>query len=101
MGVFFDWQPQAEAIVKGSHLSDDERRTTRCLLVDARHRVIASSDGQGVLTEIVPLDTGNKKGGFTQKDNKITGFALTPGYETYRGLGWYGVVVQDIGSGAA
>jgi hypothetical protein len=22
------------------------------------------------------------------------GFALTPGYETYRGLGWYGVVEQ-------
>lgn len=100
MGVFFDWQPQAEAIVKGSHLSEDERRTTRCLLVDSNHRVIAASDGRGVLSEIVPLDTGNQKGGFNQKDGKITGFALTPGYETYRGLGWYGVVVQEIGGDA-
>lgn len=23
------------------------------------------------------------------------GYALTPGYETYEGLGWYGCIVQD------
>jgi hypothetical protein len=24
----------------------------------------------------------------------MIGFCLTPGYETYQGLGWYGVLVQ-------
>ncbi len=24
----------------------------------------------------------------------MVGFALTPGYETYKGLGWYGVILQ-------
>jgi hypothetical protein len=23
------------------------------------------------------------------------GYALTPGYETYEGLGWYGCIVQE------
>jgi hypothetical protein len=24
----------------------------------------------------------------------VVGFARTPGYETYEGLGWYGAIVQ-------
>ena len=54
LGIFFDWQPQAEAVVGGVSLTDDERGRTRVMLVDARHRVIASSDGKGLLQEIYP-----------------------------------------------
>ena len=25
----------------------------------------------------------------------MCGYALTPGYETYPGMGWYGVVIQE------
>jgi hypothetical protein len=28
------------------------------------------------------------------------GFVLTPGYETYEGLGWYGVLVQERQKGS-
>jgi Methyl-accepting chemotaxis protein (MCP) signalling domain len=95
LGVFFDWHPQAAAVVKGVRLSADERGHTRCLILDAQHRVIAASDDQGVLRETVALSgTAGKDGFYETEDGTMVGFALTPGYETYKGLGWYGVVVQ-------
>lgn len=95
LGIFFDWQPQAQAIVQGSQLNAEERTFTRCLLLDAKHRVIAASDGQGVLSDTFPLNP-TQKTGYVADGGKMIGYALTPGYETYRGLGWYGVIVQDV-----
>lgn len=95
LGIFFDWEPQAEAIVRGSQLSEEERSFTRCLLLDANHRIIAASDGKGVLADTFPLPAG-RASGFEAIDGKMIGYALTPGYETYRGLGWYGCIVQDV-----
>lgn len=95
LGIFFDWEPQARAVVEGVRLEDGEREHARCLLVDARHRVIASSDGRGILSEVVPLRTeGRTIGHYLEADGRHVAFSLTPGYETYRGLGWYGVIVQ-------
>jgi hypothetical protein len=92
LGIFFDWQPQAEAVVTGVSLSEEERRSTRVMLLDARHRVIAASDGKGLLQEIYPLETKGLARGHYETGDSLTAFALTPGYETYRGLGWYGVI---------
>ena len=65
------------------------------LLIDANHRIIASSDGAGVLNEKVRLVTNNSPHGFYVADDGATiAFHATPGYETYRGLGWYGVIIQ-------
>jgi hypothetical protein len=48
-----------------------------------------------VLKETLALETGGKAmGHYVQPDGTVVGFALTPGYETYRGLGWYGVLIQ-------
>ncbi|WP_298380716.1 methyl-accepting chemotaxis protein [Azospirillum sp.] len=95
LGIFFDWEPQAAAVVQGVRLEEEERERSRCLLLDARHRVIASSDGHGVLTETVPLRRdGGSMGHYTDPRGKLIGYALTPGYETYKGLGWFGVIVQ-------
>ena len=95
LGIFFDWQPQAQAIVAGNQLSAEERGFTRCLLLDAQHRVIAASDGQGILTETFPLNATGKTG-YRADKGRMIGYALTPGYETYRGLGWYGAIVQTV-----
>jgi Methyl-accepting chemotaxis protein (MCP) signalling domain len=94
LGIFFDWGEQSHAIVDGLRLSDDERRRTRCLLLDAGGRIIASSDRQGVLTERVELRTDGREAGYYIDRDVIVGFAHTPGYETYEGLGWYGAMVQ-------
>jgi hypothetical protein len=98
--IFFDWEPQAEAVVKGVRLSADEWARTRCMIVDASFRVIASSDGRGVLQEQFRLQTDGKPVGFYHTHNGMTvSFAATPGYETYRGLGWYGVICQQAAKG--
>ena len=65
----------------------------RVLLVDSSFRVIASSDGQGILSERVPLNVNGQRGGFYQdRSGGLVAFHATPGYETYKGLGWYGVI---------
>lgn len=95
LAVFFDWAPQASTIVKSVRLSQEEWARTRCLLVDARHRVIASSDDKGVLEEALPLKVSDPKAGAYRPDgDTLIAYALTPGYETYKGMGWYGVIVR-------
>jgi hypothetical protein len=94
LGIFFDWSTQAQVVVDGVRLSPEERAATRAVIVDSRHRVLASSDRMGVLKEVLPFDPQGKIGHHQADDGTVTGFALTPGYETYKGLGWYGVLVQ-------
>ncbi|WP_369130511.1 methyl-accepting chemotaxis protein [Modestobacter roseus] len=95
LGVFFDWAPQTQAILDGLRLADDERARTRCLLLDGGGRVLAASDGRGVLTERVELRTEGATSGSYADSTRTVGFARTPGYETYQGLGWYGCLVQE------
>jgi hypothetical protein len=82
-------------VVKSVRLSAEERERTRCLILDARHRVIAASDDRGLLSETFSLQQGRCDSFYAGDDGVMVGFAPTPGYETYRGLGWYGVVVQQ------
>ena len=93
LAIHFDWEPQARAIVNGVRLTEDEKARTRVLLVDAQRRVIAASDGQGILSEKIQLETGGRSHGFYHdgRGNAVA-FHQTPGYETYAGLGWYGVI---------
>lgn len=95
LAVHFDWQPQAATIVGGVRLADHEKARTRVLLVDRHRRVIASSDGRGILTERVSFDPRGRISGCDAVPGVGTvAFHLTPGYETYAGLGWYGVIVE-------
>lgn len=95
LAIHFDWEPQARAIVEGVRLAPEERATTRVLLVDAAMRVIAASDGAGLLTERVSLPLDGRRAGYSHlPDGTFVAFHATPGYETYRGLGWYGAIVK-------
>lgn len=96
LGIHFDWEPQARAIVGGVRLSDDERARTRVLLIDSHHRVIAASDGLGLLSERLPIDTKGQTSGHYVEGNRLVAYHHTPGYETYAGLGWHGVIVQQM-----
>ena len=83
------------AIVEGVRLSPEERSRTRVMLLDRNHRVIAASGGHGLLQERFALRTeGRSSGLYRQPDGTTVAFHLTPGYESYRGLGWYGVLTQ-------
>lgn len=95
LGIFFDWEAQAQGIVDSVRLAPEDKARSRCLLLDSRHRVIASSDRTGILSETFPLrkDKG-ERGHYLDPTGVMVGYARTPGYETYDGLGWYGVIVQ-------
>jgi hypothetical protein len=94
LGIHFDWRPQAQAVVDGVRLTEGERLRSRVLILDQDHRILAASDGQGVLTDTVQLDVSSGPMSSYTKEGLTTGYALTPGYETYKGLGWYGCVQQ-------
>jgi hypothetical protein len=96
IAIHFDWQPQAQAIVGGVRLTDGERARSRVLFVDGIGRVLAASDGKGALSEHLPLKLDGRQAGFElDAARRLIAFHHTPGYETYKGLGWYGVIVQE------
>ena len=83
------------AIVEGLRLAPEDRERTRRLLLDAEGRVLAAPDRRGLLRDRVALRTdGRPEGHYREADGTTVGFARTPGYETYEGLGWYGALVQ-------
>ncbi|KJE35439.1 chemotaxis protein [Thalassospira sp. HJ] len=95
MGVFFDWESQAPMIVKSLNFSPEERERTRVMLIDANNRVLAASDDKGILSEKFTLRVDDPaRGAYLLDDGALVAYALTPGYETYEGLGWRGVIVQ-------
>lgn len=97
LAIHFDWEPQAQAIVEGVRVAPEDRARTRVLLIDARRRVLAASDGHGVLSETLPLDPGGCQSGVIRnaQSGSVQAYHRTPGYETYLGQGWYGVIVQQ------
>ena len=96
LGVFFDWGPQAHSIVRDEpNLSNDEWLRTKVRLLDTNHRIIASSDGEGFLTDFDLCNDGKTKGSYVTNDGTLVVFAKTIGYEEYDGLGWFGVITVD------
>jgi hypothetical protein len=53
LAIHFDWESQARALVQGVRVGAADK--AQVLLFDSNFRVIAASDGQGLLTERVPL----------------------------------------------
>ncbi|ANN64991.1 methyl-accepting chemotaxis protein [Bordetella bronchialis] len=95
LAVFFDWRKQAAGVLANVRLAPEPGRAVRCMIVDARGRVIASTDGKGLLTDRFELRAQDGDGsGYYRDGDTLCGYALTPGYETYPGMGWHGVVVD-------
>jgi len=95
LAVFFDWHRQAAAILRQVRLTDAERPQTRCLILDRDGRVLAASDDVGALITTINLSASGNHGHYTDSHGRLCGYARTPGYETYPGLGWYGFIIQD------
>ena len=93
LAIHFDWRTQAQTIVENLPLNPDERSQTCAMLLDSRGRVIASSDGAALFGQRFALATEGRKRGSYRTQDDVVGFAQTPGYETYAGMGWYGCLV--------
>lgn len=96
LGIHFDWAPQAEQVVRGVRLQPHEAANTRALLVDKGGRVLAASDGKGILEEVIALPREAGAFGYFEAGGRMIAHHATQGYETYRGLGWRGVLVQQL-----
>jgi hypothetical protein len=95
LGIHFDWGPQSQAVVKGVRLTEEEWARSRVLILDRSFKILAASDGLGVLKDRLELQPSRgSMGTYTDAQGAVIGYAATPGYETYRGLGWYGCIVQ-------
>lgn len=95
LGVFFDWGPQARAVVRDEPtLAEGEWSRSRVLLLDHSRRIIAASDGVGLYDQFRLADDGRARGSYQEADGTTVAFARTLGYEEYDGLGWYGVICQ-------
>ncbi len=95
LAIHFDWAPQAQTIVRGVRIEPEDRDRTAVMLVDANRRIIASSEETNTLTKHFQIETNNRSHGFyTRSDGSTVAFHATPGYETYGGLGWHGVIVR-------
>lgn len=96
LAIHFDWAPQAKAIVEGVRIEARERERTTVMLVDRNNRVIASSaSGGGGAQSFFNLETrGQTSGYYTAAGGDTVAFHATPGYETYKGLGWHGIIVR-------
>lgn len=96
LAAHFDWEPQSQTIVDNVRLTPEERGRTRVMLLDAQSRIIAANDRRGVLSETFPLEHGGRDSGtYVDARGATIGFHRTPGYETYRGLGWHGCIIQE------
>lgn len=98
MATSFDWQDQASSVVQGVRLDDQMKKAgVRVMILDHNDRIIAASDGKGVLTDRFPLKReADEMSGYYADQNRLIGFHVTQGFETYKGLGWKGVVVRDL-----
>lgn len=97
LGVFFDWEEQARCIVCDEPaLTQEEWTRTRVMLLDGNLRIIAASDGQDLLNRYELRTDGKSKGHYFNERGELVAFAKTIGYQEYDGLGWYGVVVQNM-----
>ncbi len=54
-----------------------------------------------MLDDTFELDTGGGEMGSYAGNDVTIGYALTPGYETYQGMGWYGCIAQALSDEAS
>jgi hypothetical protein len=95
LGVVFDWEPQARAIVKDEpSISDSDWQKSRVLILDRNLNIIAASNDREILEPFDLVMENPVKGFFKRKSGEVVSYHRTSGYEGYDGLGWYGVVCK-------
>lgn len=68
------------------------------MIIDDNNRIIASSDTQSHLGERIELQAkaAQSSGYSLLGKSLIQGYSIKPGFETYPGMGWLGVVEQHL-----
>jgi hypothetical protein len=101
LGVIFDWASLAENILQNIPIAPEERKSTLCLIVDAKRNILANSHGcreLGVLElpefdRVLAEDKGYYITDFKGQPSCVA-HAKAPGFETYS-TGWYSLIIQS------
>jgi hypothetical protein len=92
LAVHFDWERQAQSVV-APETAVAATDNGRIMIADRDGLVLAASDEAGVLSEVLPLSRLSPDHGVIATDaGREYAFQRTPGFETYEGLGWFGVI---------
>ncbi len=102
LGILFDWDSLAQTIVNGVSLSAEEKKRTRCCIVDDHGLILADTQGQ-MLKAKAPLPNParvlTKTNHFIMEniDGKpaVIAHAYAPGYEGYS-TGWHSLLIQTL-----
>lgn len=96
LAVHFDWEAQARSVVAAGSAGRTSN-ASRVLITDRNGLVLAASDDQNILGEVLPLSPKSADHGImTDGKGKEYAFQRTHGFETYEGLGWFGVIDQRV-----
>jgi len=96
LGVVFNWDEQSGIIVKKEpNFSAEDWLKSRVLILDAKNKIIASSDNKDIYTTY-PHTFSSKLKGFQILENTVIAYAKTLGYQEYDGLGWSCVIEQKL-----
>ena len=98
LATCFDWEAQARDILTSLRMDDTMRqRNSRALLIDRDGWIIAASDGAADKSAkiTIPPEMDPHRGAYTD-GGKLICYHLTEGFESYKGLGWRGVIIQDL-----
>jgi hypothetical protein len=104
LGIIFNWESFAAAILDHVPLGSMEKSATRCCIVEPQGLIVADSFGKqleerfdfAIASEIQVTPKGFSTCRYLGKDCCI-GFAKAPGFETYS-TGWYSLVIQPMDS---
>lgn len=103
LGIVFNWDALAQAIVHNTPLSSDEKGSTRVMIVDEEGLVLADSNNRQ-LCETLPREAFSSL--FSARTKSFTsivldgrkyriGYAYSPGFETYS-TGWHSLLLQSL-----
>lgn len=102
LGILFNWDEFAQAIVEQTPLSESEKQTTRCCICCDDGLILADTSGQQLVGKLGSdilehFREGSKNHLLTTHAGKpvCLAHAKAPGFETYS-TGWHSVIIQDL-----
>jgi|GEM_PF-5221559 len=97
LGIYFDWQEKiAQLITNDVVASAISANQIRVLFLDQEHRIVASSDNNGLFQKFPLLlsDKTKQSDYYTQTDGTLIAYARATGYQDFDGQGMYCVIAR-------
>ncbi len=103
LGILFKWDSLGQTVVQNTPISQEEKSSTRCLVIDSQGLVLADTSGRIIQDKLTfPelsrfIQAGVKAFCRVSLNGKsyLAAYAKSRGFETYS-TGWHSVVLQEL-----